>query len=291
MSKKAKSSGRSDGVRIRIQHDLNALFPYMMRRRCDSLVYFTVQLDMEPLQAYMALQKEAGTKITFFEFFCAAIVKLMREREQMNRFIKGRRLYQREAVEISTVAKREMSDQGGESNLILRFDKEATFDDIISKLRCEIKTVKTGAPSEDDKLFAAFLKLPRGLLMTVVRILDIMDFYHGVPRFISDTDPMRASAFIANLGSVGVDAPFHHLYEWGTCSLFVTIGRIQKMPVVLQDDTLGIRSMVECRVVLDERIADGFYFARSLDLFKSYFAEPAKMVESMQAQGRAEARP
>ena len=287
MSKKSRRGGRRGGVRIREQHGLNALFPYLMRRRCDSLIYFDMQLDMEPLQEYIALQKEAGLKISFFEFFCAAIVKLMREREQMNRFIKGRRLYQRETVEISTVAKREMSDKGAESNLILRFAKDATFDDIAGRLRGEIdtaKTVKSDALTGDDKLFATFLKLPRGLLMAFVRILDIMDFYRGIPGFISATDPMRASAFIANLGSIGADATFHHLYEWGTCSLFMTIGRIKKTPVELDDDTLGIRTMVDCKIVLDERIADGFYFARSLDLFKSYFAEPAKMIDSMRAK-------
>ena len=287
MSKKGRSGGRRDGVRIREQHGLNALFPYLMRRRCDSLIFCDLQLDMEPLQEYITQQKEAGQKISFFEFFCAAIIKLMREREQMNRFVKGRRLYQRETVEISTVAKREMSDTGAESNLILRFDKDATFDDIIGKLRGEINTAKTvsnDALTGDDKLFASFLKLPRGMLMAVVRILDIMDFYRGIPGFISATDPMRASAFIANIGSIGADAPFHHLYEWGTCSLFVTIGRIKKVPVVLEDDTLGIRTVVECKIVLDERIADGFYYARSLDVLKSYFTEPAKMVESMRAQ-------
>jgi len=281
MSAKGKKGRRRGGVRVRTQHDLNALFPYLMKRRCDSLVFYTMQLDMEPLLEYIALQKETGQAITFFEFFCAAIIKLMREREHINRFVKGRRLYQREDVEISTVAKREMSDQGAETNLILRFDKKAVFDDILSRLRGEIKTVKENAPSKDDKLFATFLKLPRSLLMLFFRFLDFSDFYRGVPRFIEEADPMRASCFIANLGSVGVDAPYHHLYEWGTCSLFVTIGQIKKMPAVLEDETLGIRTMVECKVVLDERIADGFYFARSLDLFKDYFAEPGKMVASM----------
>jgi len=94
---------------------------------------------------------------------------------------------------------------------------------------------------------------------------------------------MRASAFVANLGSVGVDAPYHHLYEWGTCSLFMTIGRIKKTPAVLEDGTLGVRTMVECKIVMDERVADGYYYARSLDMFKSYFAEPEKLVESMRA--------
>jgi len=284
MSAKGRRSGRRDGMRVRTQHGLNALFPYLMKRRCDSLVFFTLQLDMEPLLSYIAREKEAGREIKFFEFFCAALVKLLREREHINRFVKGRRLYQREAVEISTVAKREMTDQGAETNLILRFDKKATYDDIVGELRREIRTAKTGAPPKDDKIFAIFLKLPRGLLMAVVRIFELMDWNRGPPRFIEEIDPMRASAFIANLGSVGVDAPYHHLYEWGTCSLFITIGRIRKMPVVLEDDTLGVRTMVECGIVMDERVADGFYFARSLDLFKSYFAEPEKMIESMRDQ-------
>jgi len=284
MSVKSRRGGRRDGVRVRVQHDLNALFPYIMKRRCDSLIFFTIQLDMEPLQAYIASEKESGREIKFFEFFCAALVKLLREREHINRFVKGRRLYQREAVEISTVAKREMTDEGAETNLVLRFEKEATFDDIAGEIRARIRTVKTGVPPKDDRLFAIFLKMPRCLLMAAVRIFEFMDWNRGAPRFLADIDPMRASAFIANLGSVGVDAPYHHLYEWGTCSLFMTIGRIKKMPVILEDETLGVRTMVECKVVLDERVADGYYYARSLDLFKSYFAEPEKMVESMRSQ-------
>jgi len=283
MGAKRKRGGRRDAVRIRNQHYLNKLFPYLMKRRCDSLVYYSLQLDMEPLLAYIARRKEAGQAISFFEFFCAATIKLLFDREEINRFIKGRRLYQREFVEIATVAKRAMTDQGAETNLIFDFKKGVTFDEIVGKLRGEIKIVKENAPSKDDKLFATFLKFPRSLLMTFFKFLDLSDFYRGVPRFISNADPMRASCFIANLGSVGIEAPFHHLYEWGTCSLFVTIGRIKKMPVVLQDDTLGVRTMVECKAVLDERIADGFYFARSMDLFTNYFAEPEKMIESMQA--------
>jgi len=284
MSAKGRRGGRRDGVRVRTQHDLNALFPYFMKRRCDSLIFFTVQLDMEPLLAYIAREKKEGREVRFFEFFCAATVKLLREREQINRFVKGRRLYQRETVEISTVAKREMSDQGAETNLILRFDKGATYDDITGELRSKIKEVKTAAPPKDDKIFAAFLKLPRSVLMAVIRIFELMDWGRGPPRFIEEIDPMRASAFIANLGSVGVDAPYHHLYEWGTCSLFIAIGSIKKAPVVLEDETLGIRTMVQCKIVLDERVADGYYFARSLDLFKSYFAEPEKLVESMRTE-------
>jgi len=283
MSAKGRRGRRRDGVRVNEQHGLNALFPYLMKRRCDSLIFFTVQLEMEPLQAYMSREKEAGREIRFFEFFCAALVKLLREREHINRFIKGRRLYQRESVVISTVAKREMSDQGAETNLILHFSKEATFDDILAKLRNEIKTAKTGAPPKDDKIFEVFLKLPRSLLMATVRIFELMDWNRGPPRLIEEIDPMRASAFVANLGSVGVDAPYHHLYEWGTCSLFMTIGCIKKTPVVLEDETLGVRTMVECKIVMDERVADGYYYARSLDMFKSYFAEPEKLVESMHA--------
>jgi len=251
MGAEGRRGGRRDGVRVRAQHDLNALFPYLMKRRCDSLIFFTVQLDMEPLLDYIAREKEEGREVRFFEFFCAATVKLLFEREQINRFVKGRRLYQRQAVEISTVAKREMSDQGAETNLILRFDKEVSYNDIVGELKSRIKTVRTSAPPKDDKIFALFLKLPRSLLMAVVRVFELMDWGRGPPRFIEEIDPMRASVFIANLGSVGVDAPYHHLYEWGTCSLFITIGRIKKMPVVLEDDTLGVRTMVECKIVLD----------------------------------------
>jgi len=124
------------------------------------------------------------------------------------------------------------------------------------------------------------MKLPRCILRMLFAFLRWMDFYFNMPRAFTDVDPLRCSVYIANLGSIGIEAPFHHLFEWANCSMFIAIGKIGYKPVALEDGTIVAKKMVEVKVSIDERIADGFYFARSLELMQSYLKNP-ESIESL----------
>jgi chloramphenicol O-acetyltransferase len=265
---------KRDGRIVRV-HALNAIFPYVMRSRTESLVYFSTALDVENLLAYIEKKKAEGQELKFFPLFIAAITKLLKERPCLNRFVSGRRLYQRDDIKITFIAKKAASDEGEETNVSLTFDDSVTFQEVISKLGRDIKTAKSeNAKKDDDKIIETLMKLPRFILRLFFAFLRWMDFYFDMPRALADVDPMRCSVYVANLGSIGIEAPFHHLYEWGNCSMFVAIGKIGYKPVALEDGTLTARKMVEVKVTLDERIADGYYFARSLELMESYLKNP-----------------
>lgn len=274
---KPKRWSRRDGTRVKQSHDLNALFPYIMKRRCDSVVFFSENLDVENVLRYVEEKRQSGDDVTFFQLFLLALTKLLRERPCINRFMKGRRLYQRENVILNFIAKREFSDEGSETNVTVRIKPGDDSKTILSKLRGEITSAKAGEEKGDDAAISSLMKLPRFMLMLAIKLMELMDFYRGIPLGLEKVDPLRSSAFVANLGSVGIDAPYHHLIEWGTNSLFIAIGRIQKMPCVLDDGTLGVKNMVNIKVTLDERIADGYYFARSLDMFKEYLKNPSSL--------------
>jgi pyruvate/2-oxoglutarate dehydrogenase complex dihydrolipoamide acyltransferase (E2) component len=271
---------KRDGRVIKV-HPLNAMFPYMMRTRTESLVYFNTTLDVENLLAYIEKKKAEGVELKFFQMFVAAIVKLFKERPHLNRFISGRKLYQRNDIKLSFIAKKAASDEGEETNVALTFNDKTTFQEVIDKLKRDIKTAKSDeVKKDDDKVIETFMKMPRLILRIIFAYLRWTDFYFNMPRMFTDVDPLRCSVYIANLGSIGIDAPFHHLFEWANCSMFLAIGKIKYMPVALEDGTLTTRKMVEVKVTLDERIADGFYFARSLELMEKYFKDP-ESIETM----------
>jgi hypothetical protein len=264
---------RRDGRVIKM-HALNAMFPYIMKSRTESLVYFNAELDVENLLEYIEKKKAEGIELKFFQIFVAAVVKLFKERPHLNRFVTGRRTYQRNDIKVSFVAKKAASDEAEETNVTLTFNEKTSFDDVITKIKSDIKTAKSDAVKDDDALFNTVMKMPRFMLRTFFGILSWLDFYFEMPKALADFDPLRCSVYIANLGSIGIEAPFHHLFEWGTCSVFIAIGRIRYMPVALEDGTLISKKMVEVKVTLDERIADGFYFARSLELIEQYLKNP-----------------
>ena len=264
---------KRDG-RVVEQHPLNAMMPYMMRGRNESLVYFQTALDVEELLEYIDAKRAAGVDVKFFQMFVAALVKLLKERPKLNRFVSGRRVYQRNHIRVSFIAKKAATDESEETNVALTFHEKSTFQDVLSRMRRDIKTAKSDEVKDDDAFIRTLMKLPRFALRIVFAVLRWMDFYFDIPKAIANIDPLRCSVYVANLGSIGIEAPFHHLYEWGNCSVFIAIGRIRYMPVALEDGTLAARKMVEVKVTIDERIADGFYFARSLELMEGYLKNP-----------------
>lgn len=255
-------------------HAMNAMFPYMMKTRTESQVFFDTTLDVENLLEYIGTKKAEGIELKFFQLFVAAVVKLFKERPNLNRFVAGRRLYQRNDIKISFIAKKAVTDEAEETNVSLTFNEKTNFTDVISKMNKDIKSAKSNKVKDDDALINTIMKMPRFMIRGLFGILNWLDFYFEMPRAMADIDPLRCSVYISNLGSIGIEAPFHHLYEWGTCSVFIAIGKIKFMPVALEDGTLVSKKMVEVKVTLDERIADGFYFARSLELMEKCLKNP-----------------
>ncbi|MDR2973706.1 MAG: hypothetical protein LBV00_03180 [Propionibacteriaceae bacterium] len=266
---------RYDASLVKLPFNLNALFPYLMKGRNESVAYYPLTVDMENLLAYIEKNKGTDKEITIFQAFMLALVKIMRARPTLNRYIIGRRMYQRRDVVFSFVARKKMAEDSEETNVLVRIKPEDDRDTVLSKLKGEIKTAKSEhSDKEDDKLIALFLKLPRTLLRIAVKLLEWFDFYVDTPKFLRGIDPLRCSAYVANVGSVGLGAAYHHLFEWGTCSLFVVIGTVKPTVMVGENNQPVVRRAAELRLTLDERIADGYYDARALELLHTYMDDP-----------------
>ena len=119
------------------------------------------------------------------------------------------------------------------------------------------------------------------LVMIVIRCLD----RHGkLPRFYYELDPNFSSVLVANLGSIKIDAPYHHLNNFGSNSVMMTIGEIHKAPLVNANNEIEIRDVVNIGITLDERVGDGFYFSRSVSLFKEIIAHPERLDEPIKSE-------
>lgn len=266
---------RKGVTRIPSPYDLNAIMPYIMKRRCDSLVYYNVDFDVEPLLVYL----EENKTCTFFQAMLLALVKTMRERPGLNRFVIGRRLYQCEDIDIGFVARKSYTDEGSETTVKMRIKPEDSDREIVSKITGSIGEAKGETAKDDDKAIAFLMKLPRFMLRIIINLLIWLDFHMNFPKELEKIDPLHSNVFFANLGSVGIEAPFHHLFEWGTCSIFVAIGKIGKKLTLDEADKPIVKNMVEVKVTLDERIADGYYFARAFDIYKGYIENPETLFE------------
>jgi len=236
---------RPDGERVRDLPLLRRFIPFIMRTRNESVVYLDQQIDVEATLAWLDRVNEGrdgDRKLSFYTVVLAALVHTLTERPRLNRFVSGGRIWQRRGISISFAVKKAMADKATMTTVKVEFQPGDDIEAVADRVRAAIGVGrgrdKTG--SEKEMVFFGAMIKP---------------------------DPMYASVFVANLGSVGLSAPFHHLYEYGNIPIFLTIGKIHKAPVVREDDTLGVARVVDCKYSFDERIADGFYCARSLEQF------------------------
>jgi hypothetical protein len=258
--------GPHDGVRVR-PHPYRRMMLFLMRGRNESAVYFEQTLDLTKTMPWIAeWNARTDHRATLFHIVLHGLSSVLHERERLNRFTVGRRTFQRKAVFLTFAAKKQMSDDAPLATVKRRFAREESFGDLVGKLTGEIGSAKSAAPSAMDKEMRILLALPGFLLAFLLGLLKALYSIGLAPRSLVDTDPLYTSAFVANLGSIKIDAAYHHLYEHGNCPLFVTIGQVTDGKLTL-------------RYTFDERVEDGLYCAKSLQLLARRIEDPASWID------------
>ena len=268
------SKKRSDGNLVTDGDPLQHITPYLMRTRNESVIYYKRTLPLEPIQRYIVAQRKKGIRITVFNVIVAALLQVLYLRPRINRFIAGRRIYEHKKYEILYAVKQTLSDDSIESIAKVPLDKDDTIFDISKKMRQHTYNLKKGNLKTDDKLIRLFVKAPRWLIRMVAGLLRFLDFHGLMPKSLIDALPFYSSIFLSHLGSIGAEATFHHLYEFGTNSVFITIGRAYQHPFKTEDGGVEWRRAIDLCFSIDERICDGFYLIRSLKLFDQFMINP-----------------
>lgn len=278
MGKQRRKWGdRKDGRRVRNTPGLQTVMAHLMPNRTDNEVYLHDVIDATELVRYLEKKNEnLDYKITLFHCAITGLARMVRERPLMNRFIQGHRIYERNEISLSFVCKRRFSDSGEESLMVLIPKDTDTVNEISRKIVGDVEETRKSEHSTGgvDALLDSFAKIPRPLLMLIIRIIRWLDFWGLNPDFLTEGDPNYTTILCSNLGSIKCPAVYHHLNNYGTNSIMITIGTLHKEELLMPDGHKEIRDVVDVGATLDERIADGFYFARSLKLIKHIFANP-----------------
>lgn len=265
--------GRADGTPVTNIGVLRRMLPTLMPSRNDSIVYYEQQLDLTRTLPWLEARQPS---ITLYELVIAALVRVWSERPQLNRFTAGGKLYQRNEIAFTISVKKSLDENAPLTSIKAVFDPNDTIEDTCKKVEALIEKGKNRErETESEKEMRVVTKLPVGIMRWLVRLQRFVDWFGLLPRFMTRNDPLYASAYVVNLGSVGLDAAYHHLYEYGNIPFFIVIGRVKKAPVVDDDGQLLVHDVVHIRYSFDERITDGFYTSTALERFRQYVENPA----------------
>lgn len=279
MSKK-KWKDRRDAKRIKMPAMMR-LLTYLTDRQ-DADVYINRKLDVTNLVKYMSSKKKEISDLTYFHAFSIAIAKIIYNRPKLNRYIINHKCYERNDVILTFVAKVDFSDNAKEVMTLIKVKENDNIFTISDKIKEKVNSFrnKKEQNNTDDSL-DALDKLPGWMLkFFVAPIVKFMDRHDLLPNSLNNDLIYNSTVIMSNLGSIKCGAIYHHLTNFGTNGIIVTIGNIHKEVVVMPNGKQEIRDIVEFGITLDERIADGVYFAKAINLLDYIFSHPETLEEN-----------
>ncbi len=281
---------RPDGTLVKDVAPVRAMIPYLMRGRNESIVYHEEIIDLTKALPFLARWNAVHErKMTVFHLLAAGCARGFWNREGLNRFVSGNRLYQRKGVQISFAAKLKFADDAPLVTIKVDVEKDEPFMSMLSKFYGSVGEGRSGKVRTVDKELKLAMALPGPMLSLVMYFLRWLDSVNLLPGAMIKNDPMYATVFLANLGSVGIDRTWHHLYEYGTISLFAVLGQVRKHVMVDANNQPVVRDAVSVRWAFDERINDGFYTAASMKLCGELMEDPEKFIGEDLAKAEAAA--
>lgn len=263
---------RPDATLVRDLPALRRFMPFVSPRRNEAVVYFAQDVDVEAALRFADEQNRARPEaepLTLFHLVLRAIARGLDERPRLNRFVAGGRVWQRDGIWISFSAKKRMSDDAPITTVKRRFDPAESLDVMLDALHAGLRDRRSDRESSSDREVGLLLRLPPPLVRAVLALARGLDAFGLLPGGMIRSDPLYASAFVANLGSVGLAAGYHHLWEWGNIPIFCVIGRVEPG----RDG----RRRVTLKWTLDERVEDGLYCARSLERLRELLEKPESL--------------
>lgn len=270
---------RYDGRRLYHADPGNIILPFIMKERNDAQVLFDAEVDVSNVESIIRERRANGENVTFLDYFFAILIRTVSQYPRLNRFVADRRLYARNDFSISIVVKKEMNINTEETPVKVSFSLDSTVDEVSEKLKDIISKNKggTGIKNDTDKFMNVINKMPRFLFSFIVELMRTLDFDGLMPKFIHRISPFHTSIFVTNMGSIGSGPIYHHIYNFGTTSIFIAMGNRKKQRVIDKNGKIVDRKVMPLRFVADERIGDGFYLSAALKYFCNLFLHPEEL--------------
>lgn len=285
--RRRRHGDRNDGFLVRNLDPMGKLIPFIMKSKADSWVLFEDRIDITHTQDFLhEMRKGKIPGLTLYHIIFAAIVRTYSQVPELNRFVARSNIYARNEMKGSMVVMKGMQRDSERTTIMPHFEMEATLKEVsdeIQALANPIDRTKKVAEDENrndfDKLELALSLIPNWLISLVFGLLKFLDRHGWIPKKITDLSPFHSSFFITNMGSIGMQPVYHHIYEFGTISVFGAIGSKETVHELDRNGVLHRRTYLNMKFVVDERICDGFIYALGFKHIKSCISKPEQLME------------
>lgn len=275
---KRKFGDRCDGRKLKNITPMIKIMPYIMERRSDACNTYADSFDVTRVDEMVRTKVRSGkTNFSLLHIILAAYVRVVSQRPAINRFVSGQKIYARNNIIVNMTVKREMSINAPDTVIKVEFDPWDTLDDVYNKFNETVVTaLETSAENSDfDSINKAFTLIPGLLLRFAVHMLSHLDYFGKMPKKILEISPFHGSMIITSMGSLGIKPIYHHIYDFGNLPVFIAYGAKRTVVGVDTKGNITKKKYVDMKVVTDERICDGYYYASCFKLLRKYIENPS----------------
>jgi len=275
--RKRRWGDRYDGRRIRSLPPMDYVSPFIMRNRNDALNMFSGKIDMEILDEYIRKKRKEENlpQFGFMHVIMAAYVRVISQRPGLNRFIAGQRIYHRNEIMACMMVKKAMELDAQESDIKVSFEPTDTIYEVYKRVSDAVGVAKSEGDTTDMDVTARILvNLPRFILRFFIAVLRAMDYMGIMPKSLNKISPFHTGLFVSNLGSLGVPPVYHHIYNFGTVSFFLTFGAKRTEYVLNREGAAEKKKFIDYTLVMDERITDGHYMVSGIKYLEYLLKHP-----------------
>lgn len=269
---------RKEGRRLRSITPLMAFTPYIMRDRSDACNYFEGEVDITETDRWLREQRRAGWKgLGMLHLFIAAYVRVVSHMPGLNRFVSGQRVYARNEILVNMMVKYSVEPDSPETCAKVVFEPSDTIYDIYKKMNDAVEEIRSGDSSGTENAASVFMKIPRLVLKFAVWLIRVFDYFDWLPRALLNVSPFHGSMIITDLGSLGIPPIYHHIYNFGNLPVFLAFGAKRMETGLNPDGEVVHRKFVDYKIVCDERICDGSYYANAFKHLRYYLKNPDEL--------------
>lgn len=273
---KKKPGDRKDGALLRKIHPMHRVMPLMYPNRCDNEAFISERIDLTNVMAYLEKKNASQPEYAYnlFQVMITAMLKTITLRPKMNRFIANQTMYQRNEVSAAFTVKKIFSDNGAEALAIIHSKGSDNINTIHDEIFRQVSFCRSDKLDDGMKSVDLVNKAPSFVFKILGVVLRFLDRHGWVPYSLIKGDPYYSSVVLSNLGSIKLHAGYHHLTNWGTTSVFCAVGEMKKRPFFDDEGHVTMRMSVDLGLTIDERLADGYYYSKTVRLLKTLLENP-----------------
>lgn len=268
---------RADGKRVRKADPMYTVVPYIMDKRNDAMNMITVDVPVQPIKDYINSKRKEGIRLNHMSVILAAYIRTVYEFPLLNNFIVNKKIYKHKDFKVAMVVLKNLVTQE-ETMSKVKFELDDNIFEVNKKMTDYVEeNKKTTTVNNTDKMIKFLVSLP-GLLLVGVGLFKLLDRYGLLPKFIVDLSPFHSSLTLTNLASIRTNHIYHHIYNFGTTSVFIAMGKNREV-ARRKNGEIVFEKCMPLGVVMDERICSGIYFAAAFRKLSTYLENPALLEE------------